>query len=459
MEDLLRVMDATLMTVPEVERVFGKAGRAETSTDPAPLSMVETVVQLKPRALWRAGLTREGLEAELDAKLRFPGVTNAFVMPIRNRIDMLSTGIRTPVGVKVFGPDLKTIEGIGAQVEAALRDVRGARSVFAERTAGGFFLDIVWDRERLARYGVSMSDAQRVVASAIGGEPVTTTIEGRERYGVSVRYPRELRDDPASIARVLVTTSSGAQVPLAQLAEIKRTEGPSMIRDENGQLAGYVFVDVAGRDLGGFVDEARREVARRIDLPTGYAIQWSGQYENMLHVKERLRFVVPLTLAIIVVLLYLNTRSAVKTGIVLLAVPFSAIGAVWLLAALGYNVSIATWVGLIALMGLDAETGVFMLLFLDLAWAERVKAGLMRTRADLTEAIVEGAVKRVRPKLMTVMAAFLGLLPILVSQGTGADMMKRVAAPMIGGLVTSFVLELLVYPPLYAMWRERKLPT
>jgi Cu(I)/Ag(I) efflux system membrane protein CusA/SilA len=386
-------------------------------------------------------------------------VTNAFVMPIRNRIDMLSTGIRTPVGVKVFGPDLKTIEGIGAQVEAALRDVRGARSVFAERTAGGFFLDIVWDRERLARYGVSMSDAQRVVASAIGGEPVTTTIEGRERYGVSVRYPRELRDDPASIARVLVTTSSGAQVPLAQLAEIKRTEGPSMIRDENGQLAGYVFVDVAGRDLGGFVDEARREVARRIDLPTGYAIQWSGQYENMLHVKERLRFVVPLTLAIIVVLLYLNTRSAVKTGIVLLAVPFSAIGAVWLLAALGYNVSIATWVGLIALMGLDAETGVFMLLFLDLAWAERVKAGLMRTRADLTEAIVEGAVKRVRPKLMTVMAAFLGLLPILVSQGTGADMMKRVAAPMIGGLVTSFVLELLVYPPLYAMWRERKLPT
>jgi len=456
-EKLLRVMDGILVATPEVERVFGKAGRAETSTDPAPLSMVETIVRLTPRSQWRPGLTREGLEAELDAKLKLPGVTNAFVMPIRNRIDMLATGIRTPVGVKILGPSLETIETLGAQVESAVREVRGARSVFAERTTGGFFLDVVWDRERLARYGVSMGDAQRIVSTAIGGEPVTTIVEGRERYGVSVRYPRELRDDPASIGRVLVSSSSGAQVPLAQLAEIRRTEGPSMIRDENGQLAGYVYVDVAGRDLGGFVEEARRAVSARVPLPTGYAIQWSGQYENMLHVKKRLATVVPLTLAVIIVLLYLNTRSAVKTGIVLLAVPFSAIGAFWLLWALGYNISIATWVGLIALMGLDAETGVFMLLFLDLAWDERVKAGLMRTKADLTEAIVHGAVKRVRPKLMTVLAAFLGLLPIMLSQGTGADMMKRVAAPMIGGLLTSFVLELLVYPPLYALWRERRL--
>jgi Cu(I)/Ag(I) efflux system membrane protein CusA/SilA len=456
-EGLLRVMDATLKETPEVVRVYGKAGRAETSTDPAPLSMVETVVQLKPRALWRPGLTREGLEAELNAKLRIPGVTNAFVMPIRNRIDMLATGIRTPVGVKIYGADLRTIEEIGARVEAEVKAVRGARSVFAERTAEGYFLDVVWDREALARYGISMKDAQMIVSTAIGGEPVTTTVEGRERYGVSVRYPRELRDDPAAIARVLVTSSNGAQVPLSQVAAIRRTQGPSMIRDENGQLAGYVFIDVAGRDLGGFVEEAKRRVASAVTLPAGYTVQWSGQYENMLHVKERLRFVVPLTLAVIVVLLYMNTRSAVKTGIVLLAVPFSAIGAFWLLWALGYNISIATWVGLIALMGLDAETGVFMLLFLDLAWEERMKAGLMRTKADLTEAIVHGAVKRVRPKLMTVMAAFLGLLPIMVSQGTGADMMKRVAAPMIGGLATSFVLELLVYPPLYAIWKERRL--
>jgi Cu(I)/Ag(I) efflux system membrane protein CusA/SilA len=457
MEKLLRIMDRTIMQTPEVERVYGKAGRAETSTDPAPLSMVETVVRLKPRDQWRPGLTREQLEAELDAKLRLPGVTNAFVMPIRNRIEMLATGIRTPVGVKVLGPDLATIETLGAEVEAAVREIRGARSVFAERTAGGYFLDIVWDREQLARYGVSMRDAQMVVSTAIGGEPVTTTVEGRERYGVSVRYPRELRDDPAAISRVLVSSGSGAQVPLSQLATVRRTQGPSMIRDENGQLAGYVFIDVAGRDLGGFVEEARRRVAERVRLPAGYAIQWSGQYEHMLSVKERLRVVVPVTLALIVLLLYLNTGSAVKTGIVLLAVPFSAIGAFWLLWALGYNISIATWVGLIALMGLDAETGVFMLLFLDLSFGERVKAGLMRTKADLTEAIVHGAVKRVRPKLMTVLAAFVGLLPIMLSQGTGADMMKRVAAPMIGGLVTSFMLELLVYPPLYAIWRERKL--
>ena len=457
MEKLLQTMDGILKDTPEVLRVFGKAGRAETSTDPAPLSMVETTVLLKPRSAWRAGMTREKLEAELHEKLQFPGVTNAFVMPIRNRIDMLATGIRTPVGVKVFGPDLKTIESVGASIESAVRDIRGTRSVFAERTAGGYFLDVDLDRDAMARYGISVKQAEGVVATAIGGEPVTTTVEGRERYGVSVRYPRELRDDPARLARVLVATSSGAQVPLSQIASIKPTEGPSMIRDENGLLAGYVFIDVAGRDIGSWVEDAKREVARRVTLPVGYALQWSGQYENLARVKERLKLVVPFTLFLIVMLLYLNTGSAVKTSIVLLAVPFSAIGAIWLLYVLGYNVSIGTWVGLIALMGLDAETGVFMLLFLDLAWDERVKAGLMNSQADAVEAIVHGAVKRVRPKLMTVTAAFLGLLPIMLSTGTGADMMKRVAAPMIGGLATSFFLELLVYPAVYSLWKERTL--
>jgi Cu(I)/Ag(I) efflux system membrane protein CusA/SilA len=302
-----------------------------------------------------------------------------------------------------------------------------------------------------------VEQAESVITTAVGGEPLTTTIEGRERYGVVVRYPRELRDDPALLARVLVATSTGAQVPLSQIATITRTEGASMIRDENGLLAGYVFVDIAGRDLGSWVEEAKRSVADRVSLPVGYALQWSGQYENLARVKERLKLVVPLTLFLIVVLLYFNTGSAMKTSIVLLAVPFSAVGAIWLLFALGYNVSIATWVGLIALMGLDAETGVFMLLFLDLAWDERVKAGRMNSKADLADAIVHGSVKRVRPKLMTVMAAFLGLLPIMLSTGTGADMMKRVAAPMIGGLATSFLLELLVYPAVYALWRERSL--
>jgi Cu(I)/Ag(I) efflux system membrane protein CusA/SilA len=419
--------------------------------------MVETTVLLKPRSAWRPGMTRETLEAELHQKLQFPGVTNAFVMPIRNRIDMLATGIRTPVGVKVFGPDLAIIERLGASIALAVRDIRGTRSVFAERTSGGYFLNIDLDRDALARHGISVQGAERVVATAIGGEPVTTTVEGRERYDVTVRYPRELRDDPVELARVLVATSTGSQVPLSQIAAISRSEGPSMIRDENGLLAGYVFIDVAGRDIGSWVEEAKGALASKVTLPSGYTLQWSGQYENMARVKERLKFVVPLTLFLIVVLLYLNTKSAMKTSIVLLAVPFSAVGAIWLLFALGYNVSIATWVGLIALMGLDAETGVFMLLFLDLAWDERVKAGLMRTRADLDEAIVHGAVKRVRPKMMTVTAAFVGLLPIMVSSGTGADMMKRVAAPMLGGLVTSFVLGLLVYPPVYALWKERSL--
>jgi Cu(I)/Ag(I) efflux system membrane protein CusA/SilA len=474
-QKLVQTSDRIIREVPEVIRVFGKAGRADTSTDPAPFSMLETTLLLKPHDQWRKvdrfysrwpevlqkplrhfwwdRISREDLIAELDSRLRFPGVTNAWTMPIKNRTDMLTTGIRTPVGIKIFGADLAVIERIGEAVESAVRAVPGARSVYAERTAGGYFLDFDLKREALARYGLTVAEAEEVIASAIGGETVTTTIEGRERFGVSVRYAREMRDSLERLQRVLVPTFGGAQVPLAQIADIRMTTGPSMIRDENGMLAGYVYVDLAGRDVGGFVKDAKEAVASRVDIPTGYALQWSGQYENMLRVRQRLKIVVPITVFLIFILLYLNTKSGVKACIVLLAVPFSIIGAVWLLYLLGYNVSIATWVGMIALMGLDAETGVFMLLFLDLSYADALRAGKMNTRADLQEAIIHGAVKRIRPKMMTVAAAFMGLMPVMWSLGTGADMMKRVVAPMIGGLFTSFLLELLVYPPIYEIWK------
>ncbi len=474
-ERILQVTDRIIVEVPEVVRVFGKAGRAETPTDPAPFSMLETTILLKPHDEWRTvrrfysdwpeplqrplrhiwwdRITREDLIAELDQRLRLPGVTNAWTMPIKNRTDMLTTGIRTPIGIKIFGPDLAVIERIGSEVEAAMRDLRGTRSIYAERTAGGYFIDFDLRRDALARYGLTIQEAQMVIQSAIGGEPITTTVEGRERYTVSVRYAREVRDNLEALRRVLVPTPSGAQIPLAQLADLRLTTGPAMIRDENGMLAGYVYVDLAGRDIGGYVEEAKREVAEKVSVPTGYHIQWSGQYENMIRVRKRLKIVVPITVFLIFILLYMNTRSGVKATIVLLAVPFSVIGAVWLLYFLGYNVSIATWVGMIALMGLDAETGVFMLLFLDLAYYDAVRAGRMRTREDLREAIIHGAVKRIRPKMMTVAAAFMGLMPIMWSLGTGADMMKRVVAPMIGGLFTSFILELLVYPPIYETWK------
>jgi Cu(I)/Ag(I) efflux system membrane protein CusA/SilA len=474
-ERLVQTSDRIIKEVPEVIRVFGKAGRAESSTDPAPFSMLETTILLKPHDQWRRvarfysdwpefiqkplrhiwwdRITREELITELDGKLRFPGVTNAWTMPIKNRTDMLTTGIRTPVGIKIYGADLSVIEKIGAEVENAVRSVPGTRSIYAERTAGGYFLDFDLKREELARYGLSVQDAQMIIQSAIGGESVTTTVQGRERYGVSVRYAREMRDSLDRLQRVLVPTASGAQIPLAQIAEIRTTTGPAMIRDENGMLAGYVYVDLAGRDVGGFVEDAKRVVAAKVSVPTGYSIQWSGQYENMLRVRERLKIVVPITVFLIFMLLYMNTKSAVKAGIVMLAVPFSVIGAVWLLVLLGYNVSIATWVGMIALMGLDAETGVFMLLFLDLSYYDAVRSGRMKTREELREAIIHGAVKRIRPKMMTVTAAFMGLMPIMWSLGTGADMMKRVVAPMIGGLFTSFILELLVYPPIYEIWK------
>jgi Cu(I)/Ag(I) efflux system membrane protein CusA/SilA len=452
---ILQIQDRVLRGFPEVDTVFGKAGRATTPTDPAYFSMVETTVVLKPESAWRPGMTFEKLQAEIDAALRVPGMPTIWTQPIRNRIDMLSTGVRSPIGIKILGPDLTTIQALGERVEGVLRDVPGTRSVVAERTAGGYYVDFDLDRAALARYGLSVEDAQTMVLTAVGGEPVTTTVEGRERYTVSVRYARDFRDDLDTLARVLVATPSGAQVPMGEIAKLRTVEGPSMIRNENGQLAGYVFVDIAGRDVGGYVDEAKARVAHALALPTGYTLLWSGQYENLVRVRARLKIVLPLTLALIAVLLYFNTGSAVKTAIVLVAVPFSLVGAVWLLWALGYQMSIAVWVGMIALMGLDAETGVFMLLYLDLAYEERRRAGTMRSRADLDEAIVHGAVRRVRPKMMTVVAAFMGLLPIMWSTGAGADVMKRIAAPMVGGLVTSFALELLVYPALYALWRSR----
>ncbi|MBI4583536.1 MAG: efflux RND transporter permease subunit [Planctomycetes bacterium] len=476
-QKLLQNMDQVLMSVPEVERVFGKAGRAETSTDPAPFSMMETTILLKPtsewrkkerwhsngpewfqalfRPIWPDRISEDELKKELDQKMQFPGVSNAWTMPIKARIDMLTTGVRTPIGIKIYGPDLQKIEEIGTHVEMILKEVRGTRSIYAERTAGGFFIDFDLKRDKLARYGLTIQEAEMIIMSAIGGEVITTTVEGRERYTVNLRYARELRDDLPKLRRVLVPAMSGAQIPLEELADIRLVQGPAMIRDENAMLAGYVFVDIAGRDLGGYVEEAKAAVRQKLELPAGYTLQWSGQYENMLRVRERLKVVVPITFFMIFVILTINTRSAVKASIVLLAVPFSAIGAVWFLYILGYNMSIAVWVGIIALLGLDAETGVFMLLFLDLAYYDRVRQGKMRTFEDLTEAIVHGAVKRIRPKMMTVGTSFIGLIPIMWSMGTGADMMKRVAAPLMGGLFTSFLLELLVYPAIYCIWKWR----
>ena len=477
----LSEQDRILAAIPEVARVHGKAGRAETSTDPAPLSMFETVVELMPEREWRARetwysawapellrkllrpfwpdrITHQELVAEMDRLVRVAGFTSAWTMPIKGRIDMLSTGVRTPVGIKVLGPDLEVIERLGLQIEATVRNLAGTRSAFAERAAGGLFVDLEPDRAALARYGLTIDDLQRTVALAVGGENVSTVIAGRERYPVQIRYPRELRDSPAALERVLVATPRGQQVPLAQLARVVLVDGPAMVRNENGFRAGYVFVDLATSDVGGWVESAKERVAAEVKLPAGYLLVWSGQWENLVRVRERLWIVVPITLALITLLLYVNTRSGFKTALVLAIVPFSAVGAVLLFWLLGYNVSIAAWVGMIALAGLDAETAVFMLLFLDLSWGEARAAGRLRTADELDDAIVHGAVKRIRPKLMTVATAFLGLLPILFSTATGADVLKRVAAPMIGGLVTSFLAELALYPPAYKLWKLRTEP-
>jgi len=446
---LLQVTDRIIKQFPEVDTVLGKAGRAETSTDPAPLSMFESVIVLKPHP----GISTDQLVEKMNAALNLPGVSNAWTMPIKGRIDMLTTGVRTPVGIKVYGPDIRTIETVGTRLESLLPAVRGTRSVFAERTGGGYFVDVDWRRDELARYGLSMDEAQSAVINAIGGDNVTTTVEGRERYPVNVRYMRDFRGSVPALERVLVSGTNGQQIPIAQVATVKLVSGPSMLREENGMLNGYVYVDVAGRDVGSYVEEAKELVRGKLSLPPGYTLQWSGQYEAMARVRARLKVVLPLTLFLILTLLYLNTRSAAKTLIVVLAVPFSAVGAVWLLYLLGYNMSIGVWVGLIALMGVDAETGVFMLLYLDLAYEQARAAGRLGSLAELREAIQHGAVKRIRPKFMTVACMFAGLIPIMWSTGAGADVMKRIAAPMIGGIFTSFALELLVYPAIYEVWR------
>jgi len=475
-QQLLQVQDRILRQFPEVERVLGKAGRAETSTDPAPFSMMETTVVLKPESEWRHKdtwytawapawalpvlrritpdhISWDELVGQMDQALKLPGSTNAWTMPIKARIDMLTTGVRTPIGIKVYGSDLQKIEALGSQLEAVLSKVPGTRSVFSERTAGGYFLDFDFKRDQLARHGLSVNDAEMYVMNAVGGENVTTTFEGRERYPVNVRYLRDFRSSVDKLERVLVSTPSGAQVPMAQLADVKLVTGPAMIRDENGMLNGYVYVDMAGRDMGSYVADARKAVREHVQLPPGYSLVWSGQFEYMQRVEQRLLIVVPITLFLIFLLLYMNTRSVAKTFIIFLAVPFSAVGAVWLLYLLGYNMSIGVWVGLIALMGVDAETGVFMLLYLDLAYQEMRAQGRMRTWADLKEAIEHGAVRRVRPKVMTVGCMFMALLPIMWSVGAGADVMKRIAAPMVGGIFTSFIMELAVYPAIYAIWK------
>ncbi len=450
---LLQVQDKILRQFPEVQSVFGTIGRANTSTDNSPMGMVNTTVVLKAKEQWRPGMTFEKLVAEMDQALQFPGFPNVWTMPIRNRLDMLLTGVKTAVGIKISGPDLPTIQKLGEEIETIVQGVPGTRSVYAERVAQGYFTDIRVDREKAARYGLTVGDVEEVIQSAIGGENITRSIEGRERYPVNVRYERGLRSDLESLRRVLVATPSGAQIPLGQVADVRFATGPSMIRDENGLLAGYVYIDMGGRDLGGYVKDVRAAVESKLTLPVGYHLTWTGQYEYKQRAEERLALVVPVTLLVILVLLYMNTGSAVETGIILLAVPFSAVGAIWFLYWLGYNMSIAVWVGLIALMGVDAETGVFMLLYLDLAYKEMRAGGRMKSWEDLKEAIVHGAVKRVRPKFMTVGVMFMGLVPIMWSTGTGADVMKRIAAPMIGGIFTSFIMELVVYPAIYAIWK------
>jgi Cu(I)/Ag(I) efflux system membrane protein CusA/SilA len=452
---VLQVQDQLLTTFPEVERVFGKMGKAPTATDPAFVGMAEITVTLKPEAQWRPGMTWDRLLDEMDAKLRIPGFPNIWWMPIQTRTEMITTGVRSPVGIKVLGPDLKTIEKIGLEIEQVLANVPGTKSAFAERLNEGYYLDMIVNRRDAARYGLTVGDVQAVITSAIGGETVTTMVEGRERYPVNVRYKRELRDDPDRLKRVLIPTPSGAQIPLGQIADLVITQGPPSIADEAGALAGLVSVAVSGRDLRGYVQDAQRAVRERVVLPAGYRLVWAGQYEHLVRAEERLKLVVPVTIGIILLLLYLNFGSLAKSLIVLLSVPFAAIGAIWYLNYLGYNLSVAVWVGIIALAGVAAETGVVMLVYLDEAYERRVREGRMTTTQDLREAIMEGAVQRVRPKMMTVAAIMGGLLPIMWTTGTGADVMKRIAAPMIGGMVSSTILTLIVIPVLYFIWKRR----
>jgi Cu(I)/Ag(I) efflux system membrane protein CusA/SilA len=454
--ELLQTQNRIIAGFPEVASVWGKAGRADSATDPAPLEMFETIINLKPESDWRRGMNLDKLIAEMDTALQFPGVSNAWTMPIKARIDMLSTGIRTPVGVKIFGPDLVELERIAREIEAALRAVPGTSSAYAERVNGGYFLDIKPDRDRIARHGLSMETVQETIAMALGAKALTTTVEGRERYDVVLRYPQASRADPDAIAReVFVTTPAGAAIPLGEIADITRARGPTMVRTESGQPVVYVFVDIRDRDLGGYVGEARRVVAGEVALPPGYTVAWSGQFEYLARAQQRLAVVIPVTLLVIFLLLYLNFKGLTETFIVMLSLPFALVGGLWLMAALDFNMSVAAAVGFIALAGVAAETGVVMLLYLDHALRDAkalaAAEGRAFTRADLNGAIMEGAVGRVRPKMMTVITIMAGLLPILWATGTGAEVMQRIAVPMIGGMVSSTILTLVVIPAIYAI--------
>jgi Cu(I)/Ag(I) efflux system membrane protein CusA/SilA len=451
--EILQQTDKIIRTFPEVESVFGKVGRAETATDPAPLSMIETTIILKDPSEWRPGLTRDDLIAELDRAVQFPGLTNAWTMPIKTRIDMLSTGIKTPVGIKIGGPDLRRLEEIAERVEAVVKPLPGTLSAYAERVMGGSYLDFDIDREAAARFGLKVGDVQDVIRSAVGGMNVSWTVEGLERYPINVRYPRELRDNPAALREILVATPGGGQVPLGQLARLELRDGPPGIKSEGARPNAWIYVDLRGVDVGTWVKRAQEEVAARVELPPGYTIFWSGQYEYMERAKERLAIIVPITLFLIFLILYFHTQSIIKTAIVLSAIPFSLVGSIWLMDYLGYNWSVAVVVGMIALAGLAAETGVVMLLYLDLAYEAWKERGRMATFSHLREAVDHGAVQRIRPKMMTVAAIAFSLVPILWSTGTGSDVMRRIAAPMVGGVFTSFVAELVVFPAIYFLWR------
>jgi Cu(I)/Ag(I) efflux system membrane protein CusA/SilA len=461
--EIMRYQDSVLISFPEVEMVLGKAGRAETATDPAPLDMFETTITLKPSEEWRADVTWESLIREMDAAVALPGVTNAWTMPIKGRIDMLATGIRTPVGVKIFGPDLDTLQALGQRIEQVMQSVPGTRSAFAERGVSGFYVDIEIDRPEAARYGLNVGDIHGALMATVGGVDAATTVEGRERYSVNVRYPRELRDDVHKIQDVVVPAPSGAQIPLGQVATVEVRQGPMSIKTENAFPMSTVFIDIDRSDVGGYVREAQRTVAASVEIPTGYSIVWSGQYEFMERVRGRMRTIVPITLLIVFTLLYLNFGGVTESLIVMLALPFGLVGGVWFLWLLGYNTSVAVWVGFIALAGVAAETGVVMLIYLDEAFERLRSEGRLENRTDVADAVVEGALERLRPVAMTVTTVIVGLMPILWSQGTGADVMKRIAAPMVGGMVSATVLTLVVIPAIYLIWRrhgvERVAPT
>ncbi len=456
-KELLQQTDKIIATFPEVHHVFGKIGRAETATDPAGLDMVETTIMLKPESEWRPGMTVKKLIDEMDQAIHFPGVTNAWTMPIKTRTDMLSTGIKTPVGIKISGPNLDTLQTIGEKVEAVMRTVPNTLSAYAERAVGGNYVDVNINRQEAARYGLTIQDVEDVIQSAMGGMNITTTVEGLERYPVNLRYGREQRDNIDDLKRVLVPTPTGAQVPMGQIAEFTVHKGPMVVKTEGTRPNAWVYVDLKTSDIGSYIKEAQRTVEQKIHLPAGYSLIWSGEFEYMQHANQRLMIVIPMTLFIIFLIIYLNTRSFKKVAIIFLAVPFSLVGTFWLLYILGYNLSIAVWVGIIALAGLDAETGVVMLLYLDVAYKEWQDKGLMRGIKDLIDAIHHGAVKRVRPKIMTASVIIAGLIPIMWSNGAGADVMKRIAAPMLGGVVTSVLMELAVYPVIYYLWKSWEL--